>query len=699
MSTSRLRIVTSCFAAGALALSLGAAARGQTAQAPAAPGAGWEVLVPGSFAIAPGERVDETTYAFAGSSFRAVGNASNHPTLASYTLRQEVLSGSTVVATRTSTVSGGTYGYSPFSSGNTTVPGPGTYTYRLTAISSTNAVLDTSSVIVVAENDPDALESSDPSQACNPPDCVRHASQQSFYTETLNLVAGKAAVRTITIPAPPTTVSADSIHRVQLQINATQWNKEATGKIYLSAPTTDAPVRPDLHYYDRAVPPILDVPPRVKPQVSTERRYDVGVNGYAVKLYVTAKTAGAVTVELATGYYELEISTADEQEIQDDLQADLDATYTDEELQDFLARSQAQLDARVPGAPVCATSPTGSQGCLTEQGAGTPAAGVAPLAAAQCEGPPFSTTGGWFLTSRYGACRISLYDIPIYRSNNDIWTSHRVAVQQFLYLSDKIGRVSTRTRFFHVNGSPFRPDLPGIVWTQSCSGNLECPSRSGVTEALDEGEASAWIDTSTSVVNLPSTGSRLRVNTGYRFTFKGTQNEGSDDGVGPTGLLDLPTVRCDNSDQMKSFGLRTTGCVADGYAPVFDIMDVALTTERKDRVRPVTRHMADALASGYPGRIFTADPVTRDSTADRVRANFRAKERRCRALRPGQDDEQCDEYPFSKTVQGCASATGCSVRWVPQPANSLQGGLIAKFFKIARVLNDDRFYVVARPDA
>ncbi|UAL29658.1 hypothetical protein K8W59_18250 [Nocardioides rotundus] len=89
--------------------------------------------------------------------------------------------------------------------------------------------------------------------------------------------------------------------------------------------------------------------------------------------------------------------------------------------------------------------------------------------------------------------------------------------------------------------------------------------------------------------------------------------------------------------------------------------------------------------------------LRRTGTTSVIRANRRAALRECRnsgTRRAGQD---CDEFPFASTWDGCAQKPRmCHARYISSTDNRGLGARLGEFYRKARVLGGDFFYVKVR---
>lgn len=123
------------------------------------------------------------------------------------------------------------------------------------------------------------------------------------------------------------------------------------------------------------------------------------------------------------------------------------------------------------------------------------------------------------------------------------------------------------------------------------------------------------------------------------------------------------------------------------------------------------QHVAAAQNSGLPGR---SKPLTK-LTSGQVADKNRAKACPTRLKRP--TGYSCDEYPFASTQQGAyygggsgrsfnncnisdksypigvTGAKGFSAWMIPATENSTAGSDLSKFYREARILSGDSFYV------
>ena len=162
-------------------------------------------------------------------------------------------------------------------------------------------------------------------------------------------------------------------------------------------------------------------------------------------------------------------------------------------------------------------------------------------------------------------------------------------------------------------------------------------------------------------------------------------------------------IRCDNAIP----GISYVGCVFPQDSPVM--------TYRLSGLYPqLANHINEAQASGLPGSLNSAIPLTRTTIQANIDANRSVG---CPNSYPRPLGDSCDEYPFASTYQGAAFATagprtfpGCSIALSnPGPptgsvgysvcminANqNSQGGsaLNSRVYVPDRVINGDAFYV------
>jgi len=150
------------------------------------------------------------------------------------------------------------------------------------------------------------------------------------------------------------------------------------------------------------------------------------------------------------------------------------------------------------------------------------------------------------------------------------------------------------------------------------------------------------------------------------------------------GQLRTAPIRCDNISYIKYMG-----CIVPSDKPEFILSrsPSAGVPESADHIAYAQRHL-----SGSPGSRSMGYPLTRHYWGSKANLNRRAALRQCRAQFGSWTGQDCDEYSFSSTNQGC-SFRSCHVDIINSSDNRRSGGMLGAFFASKRIMNGDAFWV------
>jgi hypothetical protein len=149
-------------------------------------------------------------------------------------------------------------------------------------------------------------------------------------------------------------------------------------------------------------------------------------------------------------------------------------------------------------------------------------------------------------------------------------------------------------------------------------------------------------------------------------------------------------IRCDYRSYL-SYNVGA-GCVVPSFRPVVYFSLSGVTPLSAD-------HILDAQIAGKPGAI-NETPLSRHYWGSSPNLNRKEARYKCRTrwgkgtLSSRNPPEDCDEYPFASSQQGCDDSNGhCSVRGVERGDNRRSGSKLGKFYKTMRILHGDKYYV------
>jgi hypothetical protein len=174
---------------------------------------------------------------------------------------------------------------------------------------------------------------------------------------------------------------------------------------------------------------------------------------------------------------------------------------------------------------------------------------------------------------------------------------------------------------------------------------------------------------------------------------------------GPSNVgYSFPDVRCDNSVGSNA------GCVFPSFTPTFNV-NAATFPLAAEGVRWAQNNLAT-----HPGTEGAGEPLHRQATVSKQRANRRKVCNTGWVTDPAVTDDSCDEYPFAATQEGgsmvgtscaeivpnddgtvtvaqAAGASTCSRAHVPLSQNTDVGGDLGRFVQDQRVLDGDPYWV------
>jgi hypothetical protein len=154
-----------------------------------------------------------------------------------------------------------------------------------------------------------------------------------------------------------------------------------------------------------------------------------------------------------------------------------------------------------------------------------------------------------------------------------------------------------------------------------------------------------------------------------------------------------PQVRCDSASYITGTG----GCAFPNGTPIFTI-----SISGDPAAREAAEHWRAAIDNPSTTIPQVAGKIipsvlrrTRDQAiidANRAAARFTCNNDPAFA-NVNKTGKSCDEYPFATTLEGAASGTNYSVRWITASHNTRAGSLLASFYQTSRVLSGDFFWV------
>ena len=306
----------------------------------------------------------------------------------------------------------------------------------------------------------------------------------------------------------------------------------------------------------------------------------------------------------------------------------------------------------------------------------------------ECSANQYTTTSGWRLISRHAGCSHQGYGITV---------THRPS-----------GAVGTASLHFGMTAeaAPKRAqwDVTGYMalWVYTGLGR---PSQI-LGELRPTGQGNTAATTSWNITSLTDSWQGDGIATAGSIAPKKSIK-----GVGAYWRITLMNPKWSNSVVIWSYDFTSrcdrfyepAGCVFNTY-PGYVKFPTATAPE-------YARHVSGAIKSGLPGRYKSQSYLHRLTNAALATKN---RNKACpeRLTRP--KGRSCDEYPFASTKEGAYTSKASKARsqsWcrMKDPArtgskgwsrcfinashNSSGGGLLVKFYKAERILNNDRFQV------
>lgn len=146
-------------------------------------------------------------------------------------------------------------------------------------------------------------------------------------------------------------------------------------------------------------------------------------------------------------------------------------------------------------------------------------------------------------------------------------------------------------------------------------------------------------------------------------------------------------IRCDFK-AVTGVGIAYRACAFSTFWPTLSVPRSILPK--------YAGHIADAQQSGHPGAAGTPWPLHRTTDGDDIDENRNLSCADAPSPRP--NGMECDEYPFASTQEGpYTSGNDSSWRLIPKQENRDGGGQLQDFYRDARILNKDAFYVKIIP--